>query len=306
MERVVVITGPTASGKTGVAIELSQNINGEIISADSMQIYKKFDIGTAKPTKEERQAVPHHMIDVAEPDENYNVARYKEEAYDVISMVLSKGKVPVVTGGTGLYIDALVMNMDFSITDGGKKSGMDYEEILSGKGAEFLYELLRKRDMGACVGLHKNNTRRVIRYLEILESFPGTLKDYRENTLKKKVPFDFKIFILEPDRKFLYSRIERRIDNMMNNGLISEVSMLLKSGIGEHNISMQGIGYKETLLYLRGLAKYDEFVNILKRNTRRYAKRQITWFKRYEDAVHIKINDGFNIKSTADYIKCKL
>jgi tRNA dimethylallyltransferase len=302
MKDVIVITGPTASGKTGTSIEIAKRIGGEIVNADSMQVYKSCDIGTAKPSKKELKVVRHHLIDIAEPFDSFSTAAYKSLAEKAIREVTARGKRVVLTGGTGLYIDSLVKNIDFSKDDGTSNIRKKYTEFLESNGAVKLHGLLVEKDSAAADSVHPNNTRRVIRYLEILEGFEGTMEDYRKLTLSKPTDLNYRIFILWPEREFIYKRIEERVDRMIEQGLVDEVRALMDSGITPDMQSMQGIGYKETVSYIMNELGFDEYIDLLKRNTRRYAKRQFTWMKRYVDAVRLDVDEYSDSKGLADVI----
>jgi len=228
VDKVIVITGPTASGKTAISIELAKRIDGEIINADSMQIYKYCDIGSAKPTIDEKQNISHHLIDILEPSDKFSTADYKVLATNCIKDILSKNRTPVLTGGTGLYIDALTKNIDFSVDIGNKHIRKELNNILKINGKEYLYEKLKLRDSKAALKVHPNNTRRVIRYLEILNGFEGTLEEYMTATRKGLAEFEYKIFVLWPKREFVYQKIEQRIDEMIDSGLVKEVQSLLE------------------------------------------------------------------------------
>ncbi|MCK5757483.1 MAG: tRNA (adenosine(37)-N6)-dimethylallyltransferase MiaA [Clostridiales bacterium] len=302
MKKVLVITGPTASGKTAVSIQLAKKVGGEIVNADSMQIYRGCDIGSAKPSFTERQNISHHLIDIINPTNKFSTAEYKISAVKCIKDILGRGKMPVITGGTGLYIDALVKNIDFSVDRGNENIRRDLKNLLENKGKEYLYEKLKMRDSEAALTVHPNNTRRVIRYLEILDGFNGTLSEYKENTLEEPSEFDYRIFVLWPERDFVYNHIEKRVDEMLDAGLVTEVRNLLNTGVKADDQCMMGIGYKETYAYIGGQIDYKEYVELLKRNTRRYAKRQFTWFKRYKDTQFIPMDITSDINSIADYI----
>jgi len=302
MKKVLVITGPTASGKTAVSIKLAKKVGGEIINADSMQIYSGCDIGSAKPSLMERQNITHHLIDIVKPTNKFSTAEYKTSALKCIRDILSRGKMPVITGGTGLYIDSLVKNIDFSVDKGNENLRRDLNSLLDRNGKDYLHEKLRMRDSEAAFTVHPNNTRRVIRYLEILEGFNGTLSEYRENTLNKPSEFDYRIFVLWPEKDFVYNHIEKRVDEMLEAGLVTEIRNLLNTGVKADDQCMMGIGYKETYAYIDGQINYKDYVDLLKRNTRRYAKRQFTWFKRYKDAQFILIDSKSDINKIADNI----
>ena len=302
MDKVVVITGPTASGKTAVSVEVARKLGGEIINADSMQIYKMCDIGSAKAFEDQKQGIIHHLIDIIEPTDNFSTAEFKETASLCIREILNRGKVPVIAGGTGLYIDALVKNMDFSDESRDKKVRDKLNDMLEKKGAESVYNLLKQRDSAASETVHPNNSRRVIRYLEILEGFEGTLEEYMAGAVSSEAEYDYRIFVLWPERELIYKRVEKRIDEMLKSGLVDEVNALINAGVGEDSQSMMGIGYKETYGYIKGRTDYDSYVELLKRNTRRYAKRQFTWFKRYKDAEFIEVSKNSSASELAEII----
>ncbi len=292
MNKVIVITGPTASGKTAVSIQLAGKLEGEIINADSMQIYKRCDIGSAKPLIEEKKGIKHHLIDIIEPYENFSVAEYKAAAKKCISEIIQRGKTPVITGGTGLYIDAIVRNIDFSLSSGNTGFREKLGDILKSEGAGYIHGILEKRDPEAAKTVHPNNTRRVIRYLEILDGFNGTLKDYMGKTTIAASDYEYRMFILNPGRELIYKQAEKRVDRMLEAGLVEEVRGLLESGVNENSQCMMGIGYKETVEYIKGNLDINGYCDLLKRNTRRYAKRQFTWLKRYEQTHIINIDEN--------------
>lgn len=296
---VIIIAGPTASGKTSVGIELAKICNGEIISADSMQIYKHMNIGTATPTIEEQENIIHHNFDIINPDEEFSVAKYKSITTDLIEDILTRGKIPIIVGGTGLYIDALLYNIDFSNSKFDPKVRKKYEDLLINKGKEYLYDLLITRDQNAKDSVHMNNSKRVIRSLEILEENEGTLAEYKANAVKNESIYNFKLFVLNPKRDLVYKRIEDRIDIMIEEGLINEVNDLLNRGYSHNLVSMQAIGYKEIVWYIKGKINYEEMVRLLKRNTRRFAKRQFTWFRKYKNAEFIDITNSSSANKIA-------
>ncbi|WP_018590996.1 tRNA (adenosine(37)-N6)-dimethylallyltransferase MiaA [Terrisporobacter glycolicus] len=279
---LIILTGPTAVGKTALSIELAKDLNAEIISADSMQIYEYMDIGSAKVTKEEMDGVTHHMIDEVKPDFPFSVSEFQDRANKYIKEVANKGKNVLVTGGTGLYLNSLIYNMDFAKSNSNSKIREELEEELSEKGIDYMHDKLKSLDSEAASRIHKNNTKRVIRALEVcldgkkMQDFSNDLK-YNEDYL----PI---IIVLNRHREILYNRINKRVDIMMEAGLIEEVKKLLDMGYDKNLISMQGIGYKEIVKYLEGEYTLEEAVEIIKRDSRRYAKRQITWFKRYKDS----------------------
>lgn len=283
MKPLIILTGPTAVGKTELSIALAKSIGGEIISADSMQVYKFMDIGTAKIRPDEMQGVPHHLIDILEPDEAFNVAVFKELAKATVEEIYSRGHVPIVVGGTGFYIQALLYDIDFSEEDSNVSIRKELEDIVEERGAEFLHELLRKVDPESAEQIHANNVKRVIRALEYYRMHGEKISVHNAAERRKKSPYDFLYFVLTNDRKVLYDRIEKRIDKMIEEGLISEVDNLLKKGYDSSLVSMQGLGYKELIPYLKKECSLEEAVYILKRDTRHFAKRQLTWFRRERD-----------------------
>ena len=279
---LIILTGPTAVGKTDLSIKLSKSLNAEIISADSMQIYKYMDIGSAKVTKEEMDGVVHYMIDEVTPDVPFSVSEFQMRSEKYIEEINKKGKNVLITGGTGLYLNSLIYNMDFAKSNANNEIRERLEQELKENGIDYMHEKLRGLDEEAANRIHKNNTKRVIRAIEVCMSgqkMNDFSKDLRYNEKYKPI-----IIVLNRDREVLYQRINKRVDIMLENGLLDEVKELLKMGYTKDMISMQGIGYKEMIKYLDGEYTYDEAIEIIKRDSRRYAKRQLTWFKRYQDA----------------------
>ena len=279
---LIILTGPTAVGKTDLSIKLSKSLNAEIISADSMQIYKYMDIGSAKVTKEEMDGVVHYMIDEVTPDVPFSVSEFQMRSEKYIEEINKKGKNVLITGGTGLYLNSLIYNMDFAKSNANNEIREKLEQELAENGIDYMHEKLRGLDEEAANRIHKNNTKRVIRAIEVCMSgqkMNDFSKDLRCNEKYKPI-----IIVLNRDREVLYQRINKRVDIMLENGLLDEVKELLKMGYTKDMISMQGIGYKEMIKYLDGEYTYDEAIEIIKRDSRRYAKRQLTWFKRYQDA----------------------
>ena len=279
---LIILTGPTAVGKTDLSIKLSKSLNAEIISADSMQIYKYMDIGSAKVTKEEMDGVVHYMIDEVTPDVPFSVSEFQMRSEKYIEEINKKGKNVLITGGTGLYLNSLIYNMDFAKSNANNEIREKLEQELAENGIDYMHEKLRGLDEEAANRIHKNNTKRVIRAIEVCMSgqkMNDFSKDLRYNEKYKPI-----IIVLNRDREVLYQRINKRVDIMLENGLLDEVKELLKMGYTKDMISMQWIGYKEMIKYLDGEYTYDEAIEIIKRDSRRYAKRQLTWFKRYQDA----------------------
>lgn len=279
---LIILTGPTAVGKTALSIELAKDLNAEIISADSMQIYEYMDVGSAKVTKEEMDGIIHHLIDEVKPDYAFSVSEFQKRANKYIKDIDDRGKKVLVTGGTGLYLNSLIYDMDFAKSNSNSKLREELELELKEKGIDYMHEKLRALDEDAANRIHKNNTKRVIRALEVcldgkkMQDFSTELK-YNEN-------YQPIIIVLNRDREVLYERINKRVDLMMENNLIDEVKHLLDIGYDKNLISMQGIGYKEIVKYIEGEYSLDEAIEIIKRDSRRYAKRQITWFKRYKES----------------------
>ena len=298
--KIIVIVGPTASGKTKLSIELAKKINGEIVSCDSMQIYRDMNIGSAKPTKEEMQGIKHYMIDVVSPDERFSVAEYKKQAEKAIEEILQKKKMPIVVGGTGLYANSLIYGIEYPQIDIDKDYRKMLEEIAKEeKGLENLYEQARKIDDVAMEKISPNDKKRIIRVLEIYHSTNKTKTELEKESRKNESKYDYRIFAINIEREFLYDRINKRVDIMIENGLIKEVENLIK----KYNVfptAMQGLGYKEVVAYLKGFITKEEMINIIKRETRRYAKRQLTWFKTNKETIWL--NGLADIQNNIDII----
>lgn len=288
---LIILTGPTAVGKTKLSIELAKAVNGEIISADSMQVYKHMDIGSAKIKKEEMCGVPHHLIDVLEPDEEFHVVRFQEMAKQAMEEIYAKGKVPILAGGTGFYIQAVVKDIDFSKETEKSPVREELEKLAEEKGCEYLHERLQQVDPKSAEKIHANNVKRVIRALEYFELTRKPISLHNEEEAAKESPYNVAYFVLNDVRERLYERIDARVDAMLQEGLVEEVSGLAKKGYTKDMVSMQGLGYKEILSYLDGSYTLDEAVYILKRDTRHFAKRQLTWFKREKDVIWVNKQD---------------
>lgn len=286
--KILCVVGPTASGKTDYAVELALKCGGEVVSCDSMQIYKHMDIGTAKPTADEMKGVKHHMIDIIEPNESFSVARFSEMARECIDDILLRGKTPVLCGGTGLYFDSTINNINFIQMDTDEEYRKDLESAAKEFGNEYVYEILKSVDEKAAESIHPNNLKRVIRALEIYKT-TGKKKSELDKEQLSEPLYEPEITGLMRDREVLYDRINKRVDIMMEKGLIDEVSELIKMGIDENSTSMQAIGYKEIIEYLDGKTSLSDAVDKIKRESRRYAKRQLTWFKRNEKINWINI-----------------
>lgn len=284
---LVVLTGPTAVGKTKASIGLAKAIGGEIISADSMQIYRHMNIGSAKILPEEMEGVPHYLIDELEPSEEFHVVRFQQMAKEAMKKIYSHGNIPIIVGGTGFYIQALLYDIDFTETREEDGYRRELEVYADSKGAVYLHDMLRRVDPKAAEEIHANNVKRVIRALEYYHQTGKRISEHNENERKKESPYQFVYFVLNDDRKNLYQRIDMRVDQMMRQGLVAEVRHLREMGCTRDMVSMQGLGYKEILAYLDGECTLEEAIYIIKRDTRHFAKRQITWFKRERQVTWI-------------------
>lgn len=296
MKPLIILTGPTAVGKTALSIRLAKAIGGEIISADSMQVYRGMDIGSAKITKEEMMGVPHHLIDVLEPSEEFNVTVFQTMAKAAVEEIYSRGHIPIVAGGTGFYIQALLNDIDFTETGEDPSIRRELERIAKEKGAEYLHGLLLTVDPESAKQIHANNVKRVIRAIEFYRQTGERISEHNKREREKKSPYDFLYFVVNTDRDLLYQRIDKRVDDMVGQGLVDEVKKLKDSGCTKDMVSMQGLGYKEILDYLQGEYSLEEALYLLKRDTRHFAKRQITWFKREKDVRWLNLPDyGYDL-----------
>lgn len=291
---LVILTGPTAVGKTALSVAFAKAINGEIISADSMQVYRHMDIGSAKVTKEEMEGVPHHLIDVLEPAEEFNVVLFQKMARQAAEEIESRGHIPILVGGTGFYIQALLYNIDFAENDEDRRLRRSLEEIAKEQGVSALYEKLRAVDPESCEIIHANNVKRVIRAIEFYEKTGKKISAHNREQRQNISPYRFAYFVLNDDREKIYRQIDQRVDLMMERGLVEEVRALRAMGCSRGMVSMQGLGYKEILSYLEGEISQEEAVYLIKRDTRHFAKRQLTWFKREKEVTWIE-------KSVFDY-----
>ena len=283
---LIILTGPTAVGKTALSIELAKAVNGEMISADSMQVYKLLDIGTAKIKQEEMQGIPHHLIDVLDPTEDFNVFLFQKMAKAALEEIYAKGKIPIVVGGTGFYIQALLYDIAFEETTESAYR-KELEQYASLYGAHALHEQLKTIDPVSYDTIHENNVKRVIRALEFYHDTGYPISRHNAQERERSSPYQFAYFVLNDDRQKLYDRIELRIDQMLEEGLVEEVRQALAYGCTSDMVSMQGLGYKEIIPYLQGACSLDEAVYILKRDTRHFAKRQLTWFRRERDVIWV-------------------
>jgi tRNA dimethylallyltransferase len=299
---LLILVGPTAVGKTAISIDVAKAINAEIISADSMQIYKFMDIGTAKISKEEMKNIKHYMINEIYPDEEFSVSDFQKKAYENIDTILNKGKLPMVVGGTGLYINSLVYDLDFTRAVSNWSLRNEFLEKAEQFGNEYIHDNLKQVDPESAERIHINDTKRIIRALEVYYDTGTPMSKYYNSFRQYSGIFNLTMLGLNMDRKELYDRINIRVDDMISNGLINEVNNLLNMGYSENYVSMQGLGYKEIVKYLKGQYSLDEAVDILKRDSRRFAKRQLTWFRRDERIHWINIDDFDNKNSIVEYI----
>ena len=297
---LLILTGPTAAGKTALSIQAAKAFDGEIISADSMQVYKGMDIGSAKIRRDEMDGVPHHLIDVLEPEEPFHVVKFQELARAAMEGIYERGHLPIITGGTGFYIQALLYDIDFTENDADPAYRETLERLAMERGAAYLHGLLKERDPKAAQEIHENNVKRVIRALEFYEKTGTPISVHNAAQREKESPYRFAYVVLNRNREELYRRIDRRVDQMMEAGLLEEVDTLRKRGYDRSYVSMQGLGYKELLAYLDGECTLEEAVYILKRDTRHFAKRQLTWFKRERDTDWLSLDQKTDEEALAD------
>lgn len=304
---LIILTGPTAVGKTELSINLAKAVGGEIISADSMQVYKYMDIGTAKIEKAQMAGIPHFLVDELMPDEEFNVVIFQKKAKAYMEEIYNRGHIPILVGGTGFYIQSVLYDIDFEAED----SDMSYRHMLEAEaqkenGAQRLHAALADVDFEAADKIHANNVKKVIRALEFYHKTGQKISEHNKQQQEKKSPYNFMYFVLEHDRQILYTRIEDRIDAMLKDGLIDEVQKLLNMGYTKNLVSMQGLGYKEIIDYLQGKTSLDEAIYILKRDTRHFAKRQLTWFRREKCVCRVEKQNFENEKAVLDYMLLQL
>lgn len=287
MKDLIVLTGPTAVGKTSLSIALAKAVDGEIISADSMQVYKYMNIGTAKITEEEKCGIPHFLIDELEPDEEFNVTIFKNKVMGYIEDIKSRGKVPIIVGGTGFYIQSVIYDINFNEYGDDSNVRKKYEAMAETLGKSELHKKLALVDREYAASVSYNNVKKVVRALTFFEMTGEKLSEHNKRERERSSPFDFAYFVLTMDRKKLYERIDKRVDLMFDMGLVEEVKALMAKGYDKSLVSMQGIGYKEVIDYLSGKTSLEECIDIIKRDTRHFAKRQLTWFKREKVVTYI-------------------
>lgn len=301
---LLILTGPTAAGKTKLSIELAKAVNGEIISADSMQVYKHMDIGSAKIQPEEMQGVKHYLVDILEPTEDFNIVLFQKYAKQAVTEIYEKGKIPIIVGGTGFYIQSVLYNIDFQESDEDTALRAELEQLAREKGAAYLHNMLRECDPKAAQEIHANNVKRVIRAVEFYRQTGRKISEHNETEREKKSAYESRYFVLTDRRERLYENIDRRVDIMIEEGLVDEVKRLMDMGCKRDSTAMQGLGYKEIISYLAGEITLDEAVYIIKRDTRHFAKRQLTWFRRERDVIWIeKDKFAYDDEKMLNYIK---
>ena len=301
---LIILTGPTAVGKTDLSISLAKLVNGEIISADSMQVYQKMNIGTAKITAAEMENVPHHLIDILDPSEEFNVFLFKEYAKKAMEEIYERGNIPIITGGTGFYIQSVIYDIEFNEETGDKEYRKKLEEIASTKGAQYLHEMLKEIDEKAADEIHANNVKRVIRAIEFHHETGQKISEHNDIQKQKESPYNFAYFVLNDIREKLYERINIRVDKMVEDGLIDEVKSLVNEGYTKELVSMQGLGYKEIIDAINGNITMEEAIYQIKLETRHFAKRQLTWFRREKEVIFLNKNEFNNEKQAIlNYIR---
>lgn len=300
---LIVLTGPTAVGKTKLSIALAKAVNGEIISADSMQVYRYMDVGSAKITPDEMDGVPHHLVDVLDPTEDFNIVLFQQLAKKSMEEIYAKGRIPILVGGTGFYIQALTRDIDFTQSEQDDSYRQELETLAAEKGNTFLHDMLASVDPKSAEDIHENNVKRVIRALEFYKQNGTRISEHNEEQKEHVSPYNLAYFVLNAPRPLLYERIDARVDEMLKNGLVEEVKTLQRMGCHRGMVSMQGLGYKEILAWLEGEYPYDEAVRILKRDTRHFAKRQLTWFRREGEVTWVdKDKFDYNDSQILTYI----
>ncbi|MDD3173681.1 MAG: tRNA (adenosine(37)-N6)-dimethylallyltransferase MiaA [Herbinix sp.] len=299
---LIILTGPTSVGKTTLSIALAKAVDGEIISADSMQVYKQMNIGTAKISHKEMDGIPHYLIDELEPDEEFNVVKFQQLSKKYIQKIYEKNKIPILVGGTGFYIQAVLYDINFTENDSDITYRMELEQLLKEQGTDYLYELLKSIDPDSAEAIHPNNSKRIIRALEFAKLTGDKISEHNKEQRNKQSPYNFCYFVLNKDRAMLYETINKRVDLMLQDGLLEEVKLLAALGYTRELVSMQGLGYKEILAYLDGECTLEEAIEILKRDTRHFAKRQLTWFKREKDVIWVNKDEFATDEELLQYL----
>lgn len=303
MKNLFILGGPTAVGKTSISVKLAKDLNGEIISADSMQIYKQMNIGSAKISEDEMEGVAHHLIDIINPDQEFSVVDFKARAEEAIKNISSRGKLPMVVGGTGFYINSLIYNYGYTMAEKDEEYRKSLEELAYKNGRQYIHEMLKDIDIYSYKKLYPNDLKRVIRALEVYKLTGQTISEYTAKEDIYNIPYNINYFVLTMDRKKLYERIDYRVDHMLKNGLINEVIKLKEMGYNANMQSMNGIGYKEMLYYLEGEITLEKAVELIKQGSRNYAKRQLTWFKKDSRVIWINKDEFSNEKEIIEFIK---
>ncbi len=302
-DKLIIISGPTASGKTSASINLAKAIDGEVISCDSMQVYKYMDIGTAKPTIEEMDGVKHHLINVLDPNEDFSIATFQSMVFEAIEDIKSRGKTPILCGGTGFYTNAIIYNTKFTEMEKDDKYREELFQLAKEKGNSYVYEMLKKVDPESTETIHENNLKKVVRALEFYKLTNSKISEHNKNEREKEPFFNVKQIILDVKRETLYDRIDRRVDIMLKCGLVDEVKSLIQKGYTKDLISMQGIGYQEFFDYFNNLTTLDETVELIKKNSRNYAKRQLTWFRNKSLGIWVNTEKHNEQSLTQEIIK---
>ena len=285
---LIILTGPTAAGKTKLSIELAKSVNGEIISADSMQVYKYMDIGSAKIKQKEMEGIKHYLVDILEPTQDFNVVLFQKFAKEAMEQIYAKRKIPILVGGTGFYIQSVLYDIDFTESDEDTQLRRELEELARQKGAQYLHMVLQECDPKSAEMIHANNVKRVIRAIEFYRQTGKPISEHNEQERGKESAYDSHYFVLTDVRDRLYANIDRRVDQMLEEGLVEEVKKLMEMGCKRESTAMQGLGYKEIIAYLLGEITLDEAVYLIKRDTRHFAKRQLTWFRREKDVIWVE------------------
>jgi tRNA dimethylallyltransferase len=303
---LIILTGPTGAGKTALSIKLSKAVNGEIISADSMQVYRNMDIGTAKIKPDEMEGIPHYLIDILDPDEEFNVVKFQKYAKKYIKKIYEHNHIPILVGGTGFYIQSVLYDIDFIQNDTDTSYRKTLEQIARERGTKYLYNMLKGVDPESAEVIHQNNSKRIIRALEYVKQTGKKISEHNAVQRKKESPYQFNYFVLNRDRVKLYENINQRIDQMIASGLQTEVEHLYRRGYGRDLVSMQGLGYKEILAYIDGEYSFEEAIELIKKGTRHYAKRQLTWFKREKNVTWVNKDAFTDEDETLSYIIKKI
>ncbi len=305
---LIVLTGPTAVGKTALSVLLAKEIGGEIISADSMQVYKGMDVGSAKIMPYEMEGIPHHLIDILEPTEEFNIVKFQTMAKIAMEQIYANGKIPIIAGGTGFYIQSVLYDIEFDANEEVKSYRATLEKIASDEnGPQILHEMLKEKDPKSAEIIHENNVKRVIRALEFFEETGMPISEHNEEQKQKESPYNFCYFVLNDEREKLYAGIDKRVDIMLDSGLVDEVKLLHQKGYTKNMVSMQGLGYKEILDYLNGEITLERAIYLIKRDTRHFAKRQLTWFRREKEVTWINKPDfNYDNRNILDFMINKL